>query len=281
MRAVRDASISWRHQVLIAQFLCFQIKPSRLRSTSMWRCHAIFLGRNCGMTSIVIRVRLGMEDSLHRQREVGPAGHIVDIRVGLAYAGLKRPRISGTICHQLESLELSPWKRSMRAFQLQFMGSSSWRHTAILKSLRLPYLATCSWIRTSSAAISISERARNVRGGCRRDLGAPSMLSTQPIHIRCVRRLLGQAPGLLHQHHDQDAGAAADPGCCDHPPCRDHSVTPLFRRPVAGSKLGCAARFSLCHGKLIVCRLTDIVMCATSPNFPSLCSIQRDVPPDS
>jgi hypothetical protein len=169
----------------------------------------------------------------------------------------------------------------MRAFQLQFMGSSSWRHTAILKSLRLPYLATCSWIRTSSAAISISERARNVRGGCWRDLGAPSMLSAQAIHIRCVRRLLGQAPGLLHQHHDQDAGAAADPGCCDHPPCRDHSVTPLFRRPVAGSTPGCAARFSLCYGKLIVCRLTDIVMCATSPNFPSLCSIQRDVPPDS
>jgi hypothetical protein len=45
----------------------------------MWRCHAIFLGRNCGTTSIVIRVQLGMEDSLHRQREVGPAGHIVDI----------------------------------------------------------------------------------------------------------------------------------------------------------------------------------------------------------
>ena len=87
MRAVRDASISWRHQVLIAQFLCFQIKPSRLRSTSMWRCHAIFLGRNCGMTSIVIRVRLGMEDSLHRQREVGPAGHIVDI---LLSASLRR-----------------------------------------------------------------------------------------------------------------------------------------------------------------------------------------------
>ena len=154
--------------------------------------------------------------TLHRKREPG-------------YARLKRSRISGTICHQLESLELSPWKRSMRAFQLQFMGSSSWRHTAIVKSLRLPYLATCSWIRTSSAAISISERARSVRGGCWRDLGALSMLSTQAIHIRCVRRLLGQAPGHLHQHHYCDAGAAADPECCNDQPCQTHPITPLFR----------------------------------------------------
>jgi hypothetical protein len=198
--------------------------------------------------------------------------------VALLYARLKRSRISGTICHQLESLELSPWKRSIRAFQLQFMASSSWRHTTIVKSLRLPYLATCSWIRTSSAAMSMSERARNVRGGCSRDLGARSMLSRQAIHIRRVRRLLGQAPGHLHQHHYQDAGAAADQGCCDHPPCRDIHLRRFFAVAVAGSKLGCAARFSLCPGKLIVCLLTDIVMCATAPRFLSLCSIQSRCP---
>jgi hypothetical protein len=175
----------------------------------MWHCSAICFGRNSVTTSIVIRVQLGMEDSLYRQREVGPACHIVDIlrtrlcdaapkRASLTYARLKRSRISGTICHQLESLELSPWKRSIRAFQLQFMASSSWRHTAIVKSLRLPYLATCSWIRTSSAAMSISERARNVRCGCRGDLGASFMLSRQAIHIRRVRRLLGQIPGNRH-----------------------------------------------------------------------------------
>ena len=207
----------------------------------MWRRSTIFLRRNCGTASIVMRVQLGMEDGLYGQREVGPAGHIVDILLSVsfrpctearepAYTRLKRSRISGTICHQLESLELSPWKRSIRAFQLQFTASSSWHHTAIPKSLRQPYLATCSWIRMSSAAMSMSERARNVRGGCWRDLGARSMLSRQAIHIRRVRRLLGQAPGHLHQHHYQDAGAAADAGCCDHPPCRDHSLTPLFRR---------------------------------------------------
>ena len=218
----------------------------------MWRCSAIFLSRNCGTTSIVMRVQLGMEDALYGQREVGPAGHIVDIllsvcdaapkRVSLPYARLKRSRISGTICHQLESLELSPWKRSIRAFQLQFMASSSWRHTAILKSLRLPYLTTCSWIRTSSAAISINERARNVHGGCWRDLGALFMLSRQAIHIRRVRRrLLAQVPGHLRQHHYQDAGAAADPGCCDDPPCRNHPLTPLFRRR------GCRKLARLCR----------------------------------
>jgi hypothetical protein len=60
-----------------------------------------------------------MEDGLYGQREVGPAGHIVDILLSVslrpctearepAYTRLKRSRISGTICHQLESLELSP-----------------------------------------------------------------------------------------------------------------------------------------------------------------------------
>ena len=37
----------------------------------------------------------------------------------LGYTRLNRSRISGTMGHQLESLELSPWTRSIRAFQLQ------------------------------------------------------------------------------------------------------------------------------------------------------------------
>ena len=76
------------------------------------------------------------------------------------------------------------------------------------------------------------------------------------------------------------------------PPMQDAAITHhaeiihlprFFAVAVAGSKPGCAARFSLCPGKLIVCLLTDIVVCATSPNFPSLCSIQSrsDVPPDA
>ncbi len=75
-----------------------------------------------------------------------------------------------------------------------------------------------------------------------------------------------------------------------HPPIKDAAIIhhteiipyPAFspsRLPEIGP--GCAARFSLCRRKLIVCWLTDIVMCATSPHFPSLRSIQVDIPPDS
>jgi hypothetical protein len=65
------------------------------------------------------------------------------------------------------------------------------------------------------------------------------------------------------------------------PPIQDAAIThhaeiiqlpPLFavRLPEVSPA---ASRFSLCHGKLIVCLLTDIVMCATSPHFPSPRSI--------
>ena len=38
------------------------------------------------------------------------------------------------------------------------------------------------------------------------------------------------------------------------------------------------ASYAPCRRKLIVCWLTDIVMCATPPYFPSLRSIQVDIP---
>jgi hypothetical protein len=86
------------------------------------------------------------------------------------------------------------------------------------------------------------------------------MLSRQAIQIRRMRRLPGQVPGRLHQRHYQDAGATADPGCCDHPPDRDHPNYPAFS-PSRLLEIGprFAAWLSLCHGKPIVCQLTDIV----------------------
>ena len=104
------------------------------------------------------------------------------------------------------------------------------------------------------------------------------MLSRQAIHIRRLRRLLGQAPGHLHQHHYQDAGAAADQGCCDHPPCRDIHLRRFFAVAVAGSKLGCAIDLVCVRASSSFWLLTDIVMCATAPRFLSLCSIQSRCP---
>ena len=52
----------------------------------------------------------------------------------------------------------------------------------------------------------------------------------------------------------------------------------FFDVAAAGNRARLRPRFSLSHGQLIVCRLTDIVMCAATPNFPSLGSIQTDVP---
>ena len=43
-------------------------------------------------------------------------------RASLAYTRLKRSRISGTICHQLESLELSPWTRSITRIPIAVYG---------------------------------------------------------------------------------------------------------------------------------------------------------------
>ena len=79
-----------------------------------------------------------MEDGAYWQREVDPRATLWILPSASlrrcnetrepGYTRLKRSRISGTMGHQLESLELSPWTRSIRAFQLQFMASSSWRH---------------------------------------------------------------------------------------------------------------------------------------------------------
>ena len=54
------------------------------------------------MTSIVMRVQLGMEDSLHRQREVGPPGHIVDILLSASLRRCIETREPGL--HQIEAL---------------------------------------------------------------------------------------------------------------------------------------------------------------------------------
>jgi hypothetical protein len=48
----------------------------------------------------------------------------------------------------------------------------------------------------------------------------------------------------------------------------------FFPVAVAGNRFGCAAEFSLHRSMLIVCLLTDIVMCDTSPHFPSRRAIQ-------
>jgi hypothetical protein len=42
----------------------------------------------------------------------------------------------------------------------------------------------------------------------------------------------------------------------------------FFGVAVAGNEPGCGAGFSLCRGRLIVCLVSDIVMRATSANFP-------------
>jgi len=76
-----------------------------------------------------MRVQLGMEDGAYWQREVDPRATLWILPSASlrrcnetrepGYTRLKRSRISGTMGHQLESLELSPWTRSIRAFQLQ------------------------------------------------------------------------------------------------------------------------------------------------------------------